>query len=58
MIYWQPTLKWHLFTLGILLVVCGLAYGMLCWASAKLPAPYQPRTTAQDTTPWNHYEEL
>ena len=51
---WQPTLKWHLITLGVVLVCCGLAYGALQFITTKLPPPYQPRTPAQGVTPWNH----
>lgn len=53
MTLWQPTWKWHLVTLGILLVICILGYGALSMITNRLPAPYQPRTTAQGTTPWN-----
>ena len=50
---WQPSLKWHLLTLGILLTVCVVAFGALRFVTVHLPAPYQPRTAAQGTTPWN-----
>jgi hypothetical protein len=50
---WQPSLKWHLIALGILLALCIAGYGLASWATNRLPARYQPRTTAQGTTPWN-----
>ncbi len=50
---WQPSLKWHLITLGILLTVCVAAFCAASLITNRLPAPYQPRSTAQGTTPWN-----
>ena len=51
---WQPSWKWHWITISILLVTCVAGYWMASWISNRLPAPYQPRTTAQGTTPWNN----
>ncbi len=53
MTLWQPSWKWHFITLGILLAACIAGYAVLCAVTHHLPPPYQPRTTAQGTTPWN-----
>lgn len=50
---WEPSLKWHLITLGIILAVCWVGFWVLSCVTRHLPPPYQPRTPAQGTTPWN-----
>lgn len=50
---WKPSLKWHAITIGILLALVVLVVGVTAFITNRLPAPYQPRTTAQGTTPWN-----
>lgn len=50
---WIPSLKWHCVCLGICLVISALCVGALCLLSTHLPAPYQPRTPLEGTTPWN-----
>ncbi len=50
---WTPTLKWHAVCLGICLAVSAAFIGALSLLSTHLPAPYQPRTPAAGTTPWN-----
>ncbi len=51
---WTPTLKWHLICLSVCLVGVLISFGTLCFVSTHLPAPYQPRTPMQGTTPWNN----
>ncbi|MBP5429708.1 MAG: hypothetical protein J6Y25_02300 [Elusimicrobiaceae bacterium] len=50
---WTPSLGWHAIVLGILLAVCLALFGILCYSTARLPAPYQPHVPAAGTTPWN-----
>ncbi|WP_143351240.1 hypothetical protein [Candidatus Avelusimicrobium gallicola] len=49
---WKPTIGWHLKLLGALLLVCTAAYAVLAYAAGRLPAPYQQRQPAPETTPW------
>lgn len=51
---WTPSLKWHLTCLGACLTVAVALLGALWLTSTRLPAPYQPRTPAYGTTPWNN----
>ena len=53
MTLWKPTFRWQFITLGISLLVCLLAFGVLYVITEHLPAPYQPRTVSADITPWN-----
>ncbi|MBO5911644.1 MAG: hypothetical protein J6Q05_05645 [Elusimicrobiaceae bacterium] len=50
---WTPTLKWHITCAGVCTAVAVVLLGTLWLASVRLPAPYQPRTPAHGTTPWN-----
>lgn len=47
-----PTLKWHVKVLAVLLILCAAAYFALSYATTKLPAPYQAKEPAPETTPW------
>ena len=47
-----PTLKWHIKVLAVLLVLCTAAFFIVSYAATKLPAPYQPKKPAPETTPW------
>lgn len=47
-----PTLKWHLKVLAGLSALCILAFFVLSYAGKQLPAPYQKKTPAAETTPW------
>ena len=49
-----PTIKWHLKILAVLLVLCTAAFFVFSYALSRLPAPYQPKTPAPETTPWLH----
>lgn len=49
---WKPSLTWHTRVLGVLLAVCLAVFGLLCYLTARLPAPYAPHTPAAGTTPW------
>ncbi len=51
---WTPTLKWHLTCYVVCVAVAAVLLGALWLASIRLPAPYQPRTPAYGTTPWNN----
>ena len=48
----SPTFKWHLKVLAGLLALCSLAFFVLSYAVKRLPAPYQKKTPAPETTPW------
>ncbi len=47
-----PTLKWHLKVLAAILALCVAAFFVLSYAATKLPAQYQPKKPAPETTPW------
>lgn len=49
---WKPTFVWHAKFFGGLLACVTAAYFVLAYATAQLPAPYQKRTPAPETTPW------
>lgn len=49
---WKPTLVWHAKTFGVLLACCLAGYFALVYIAGKLPAPYQKRQPAPETTPW------
>lgn len=49
---WKPTFLWHAKVFGVALACCLGAYFVLTYATAKLPAPYQQRHPAPETTPW------
>ena len=51
---WTPSLKWHVTCLGVCVAVAAILLGSLWLISTRLPAPYQPRTPAHNTTPWNN----
>ncbi len=51
---WTPTLKWHLTCCVVCVAAAAVLGGTLWLTSTRLPAPYQPRTPAHGTTPWNN----
>lgn len=48
----QPTLKWHLTVLAVILVLLGAGFFIMRAVTQKLPPPYEPKRPAAQTTPW------
>lgn len=53
---WKPSLIWHAKFFGAVLAVCTAAYFVLACITDELPAPYQKRRPAPETTPWLNSE--